>query len=127
MPKRRLGTEYGYADQYPADTTRKAIGFVITTFQKLAASSTAAIKGAFTRRASNLKQESQRQTEVETEEYDARFEGEKETKDADEITDPFLETELALIEHPLKMDLSEEGKTEELFKVIDSVSNYRRC
>ena len=99
----------------------------MTTFQKLAASSTAAIKGALTRRASNLKQESRRQTEFETEEYDARFEGEKETKDADEITDPFLETELALIEHLLKMDVPEEGKTEELFKVIDSVNNYRRC
>ena len=38
------------ADQDPGDTRHKAIGFVMTTFQKLAASSTRAIKGALGRR-----------------------------------------------------------------------------
>jgi len=113
---------YGYAGQDPTDTTRKAIGFVMTTFQKLAASSTAAIKGALRRRASNLRQEVQQRAQIEKAEYDARFAGEKETEEADQIMDPFVETELALIEHLLSMSVPEDAKTEELFKVIDSIS-----
>lgn len=113
---------YGYADQDPKDKRHKAIGFVMTTFQKLAASSTRAIKQALQRRLDNLRhaiKERDIQREVE---HDARHEGEYEERRVQEITESFVEAEVEMIENLISLNVPEDAKQTELFSVIDSVS-----
>ena len=113
---------YGYADQDPVDTKHKAIGFVMTTFQKLAASSTAAIKHALRRRVTKLMEKGQNKTDIRESDVDARFEGENQAAAVDAIADQFTETELGLIEDLLFIKVAEDGKRKELFNIIDSCS-----
>jgi superfamily II DNA or RNA helicase len=113
---------YGFADQDPGDKRHKAIGFVMTTFQKLAASSTQAIKGALERRMTNLKASAEG-ARIEAEgEYDARHEGEFETRKASSVRDAFVKTEVGMLEGLLAMAVKEDAKQAELIKVIESVS-----
>jgi len=113
---------YGYADQDPGDKQHKAIGFVMTTFQKLAASSTRAIKAALQRRMTNLKAKAEA-ARIEAEaEYDARHEGEFIARKADSVRDAFVETEVEMLEGLLAMAVHEDAKQAELFKVIECVS-----
>lgn len=113
---------YGYADQEPADHQHKAIGFVMTTFQKLAASSTAAIKKALEKRRANLKREAEEEAGLEKGEYDARYQGEQEVREAEKVIDPFIETEVQLLDALISLVVPEDAKKTELLQVIDSVS-----
>ena len=87
---------YGFADQDPGDTQHKAIGFVMTTFQKLAASSTRALKDALKKRVANLQATVQREENGDNTEYDARHEGEFEARKAGQERQAFIETELGM-------------------------------
>ena len=113
---------YGFADQDPKDTKHKAIGFVMTTFQKLAASSTKAIKKALESRVANLQAAAQKRENENTTEYDARHEGEHETRQAVQVREAFIQTEVIMLEELLAMDVPEDAKETELRRVIDSVS-----
>ena len=111
---------YGFADQDPGDTQHKAIGFVMTTFQKLAASSTRAIKSALEKRVANLQaKESENGDENE---YDARHEGEFEAHRAEQDRGAFIETEVEMLKKLLSLEVPGDAKQDELYKVIDSVS-----
>jgi len=112
---------YGYADQDPADHRHKAIGFVMTTFQKLAASSTRAIKKALAKRLANLQQTIEERQQEEAE-YDARHQGEFDVRAVEKERDAFVETESKMIEDLIALDVPEDGKQAELFTAIDSVS-----
>ena len=114
---------YGFADQNPGDTQHKAIGFVMTTFQKLAASSTRAIKKALENRVTNLNKATAKEKENgDNIEYDARHEGEFETRKAGQVREAFIETEVGMLEKLLAMEVPSDAKQDELFKVIKSVS-----
>ena len=113
---------YGFADQDPGDTQHKAIGFVMTTFQKLAASSTRAIKDALKKRVANLQATAQREENGDNTEYDARHEGEFEVRKAGQERQAFIETEVGMLENLLAIDVPSDAKQDELFEVIESVS-----
>ena len=114
---------YGFADQDPGDTQHKAIGFVMTTFQKLAASSTRAIKKALENRVANLNKATAKEKENGDDiEYDARHEGEFETRKAGEVREAFIETEVGMLEKLLATEVPGDAKQDELFEVIESVS-----
>ncbi len=114
---------YGFANQDPGDTQHKAIGFVMTTFQKLAASSTRAIKGALKKRVANLRDTAKdKETRDETE-YDARHEGEFEAQKAGQVRQVFIEKEVEMLEELLAMDVPGDAKQNELSEVIESVSS----
>ena len=114
---------YGFADQDPGDTQHKAIGFVMTTFQKLAASSTRAIKGALEKRVVNLQATAKGKENGDETEYDARHEGEFEAYKAGQDRGAFIETEVEMLEKLLAMDVPCDAKQNELSKVIESVSS----
>ena len=113
---------YGFADQDPGDTKRKAIGFVMTTFQKLAASSTRAIKKALKNRVTSLRAAANGKRNGNNTEYDARYEGEFEVRKAGQERQEFIETEVGMLEKLLAMDVPNDAKQGELCEVVESVS-----
>ena len=113
---------YGYADQDPGDKQHKAIGFVMTTFQKLAASSTRAIKRALQKRLGNLRDAIDERENQRKAEHDARHEGEYEERQAEGVTESFVEAEAEMIENLIDLNVPQDAKQAELFAVIDSVS-----
>jgi len=120
--KNYLRQGYGYADLDPNDKHRRAIGFVMVIFQKMAASSTAAIKQALTKRADKILSKKKKPVENPVLIGDERFAGEIEENSRDFYTDEFALIELELILELLEMEVPEDGKIEELFNVIDAVS-----
>ena len=114
---------YGFADQDPRDTKCKAIGFVMTTFQKLAASSTRAIKNALENRVMSLQAVANGKGNGDNAEYDARYEGEFEARKAGQERQAFIETEVGMLENLLTIDVPSDAKQNELFEVIKSVSS----
>ena len=117
-----LKVGYGFADQDPGDTRHKAIGFVMTTFQKLAASSTKAIKTALEKRVVTLRPGAETKEEGDEAEYDARHEGEAEARKAEQSRQAFIDTEVEMLKNLLAMQVPSDAKQGELFKVIESVS-----
>ena len=113
---------YGFADQDPGDTQHKAIGFVMTTFQKLAASSTRAIKKALENRVANLQATANGKENGGNTEYDARHEGEFETQKAGQERQAFIDMEVGMLENLLAIDVPGDAKQDELLGVIESVS-----
>lgn len=88
-----------------------AIGFVMTTYRKLAASSVAAILAALYRRLQRLHQEVQNMIETGDDETDSRFQGENEERQLQLFTPvaEFFEGELSLLHELI-------SKAEELYK-----------
>lgn len=113
---------YGYAEQDPRDTRRKAIGFVMTTFQKLAASSTRAIKASLRKRLNTILERARKDAAQDEAEYDARHQGEADVREAEKVVDPFVESEVQMLEELIELDVTEDAKAGELLKVIDAVS-----
>ena len=113
---------YGFADKDPSDKHRKAIGFVMTTFQKLAASSTRAIKAALEKRLEKLRLTAE-ETDEEEAKYDARHQGEYEAREAGKDRQMFVGKEVEMLYKLLKMNVPRDAKQGELYKVIESVSS----
>jgi superfamily II DNA or RNA helicase len=98
----------------------------MTTFQKLAASSTEAIKNALVKRRDNLQQVIK--TTTEAVEYDARFEGEYEARKTEtEALGPFIKNEIALLNELITHAgaVPDDAKVEELLKIIESVNGEK--
>lgn len=95
----------------------------MTTFQKLAASSTKAIKAALTKRRNTVLERARKEADLEEAEYDARYQGEADVRDAAKVVDPFVKTEVEMLDRLISMDAPEDGKEQELLKVIDSLFN----
>lgn len=113
---------YGFAYQDPSDTQRKAIGFVMTTFQKLAASSTRAIKDALEKRVANLQATAKENEDTHENEYDARHEGEFEARRAGQDRQAFIETEVGMLKKLLAIEVPRDAKQGMLSKIVASVS-----
>jgi superfamily II DNA or RNA helicase len=118
---------YKTAERLADATHRRAAGFLLTTFQKLNASSTAAIRSALTKRVARLRGElcALPPSEIEDEEYglyDERFEGEREEQDVllDDLK--IREDEIEIIEGLLNLPVKEDKKLTKLLQLIDHIA-----
>ncbi len=99
----------------------RAIGFVMTTYRKLAASSVAAIHGALERRRERLRSGSP-PTEAEGEEFDSRFQGEWEEQQAESTG--FFEGELPLLEKVLAQTAALLPRDRKLKRFLDGLVEH---
>ncbi len=104
---------------------RRAAGFLLTTFQKLNASSTAAIESALRSRLIKLKGELAKLQDEEDEERefdDERYEGEQEERDAWRTDAEIVEDEMATVQSLLKLPVKRDRKLDELLKLVDHIA-----
>jgi len=107
---------------------RRAAGFLLTTFQKLNASSTAAIRGALSARMGRLKGELCSMTEApdhdqEEEFFDERYEGEHAERYVFQDDKGILKNEIETLETLLTMNVQRDKKLDELLKLVDHIEH----
>lgn len=107
---------------------RRAVGFLLTTFQKLNASSTAAIRSALSKRLSRLRGELSavpEPTEADEELFrDDRYEGEFEEEHASLLTEAqIIEHEANGLEKLLALKVRRDKKMEELLRLVDHIAD----
>jgi hypothetical protein len=116
---------YRALDRLGDPTQRRAAGFLLTTFQKLNASSTAAIQAALNKRRLRLKDEYAAEIEAEPpdEEFlDIRYEGEHDEDSAWRTDAQVIEDEITEVERLLAMPVNRDRKLDELLKLIETVA-----
>ena len=118
---------YKLVDRLVDPTHRRAAGFLLTTFQKLNASSTAAIQSALAKRVARLRGELCALPPLEIEEeqyglYDDRFEGEREEQDVLLDDRKIREDEIEIIEDLLDLPVREDKKLTKLLELIDLIA-----
>ena len=106
---------------------KRAAGFLLTTFQKLNASSTAAIRSALQSRLVRLKgdvAELPPDEEKEPEFFDERYEGEHEEEKAGLFLSEreLIEDEIATLERLLSNKVKRDKKLDELLTLIDHIA-----
>lgn len=104
---------------------RRAAGFLLTTFQKLNASSTAAIKSALSKRLGRLKGQLAKlppQEEEEEKEQDERYEGENEEKEALQDDTAILKDEIERVESLVAINTKHDKKLDELMRLTDHIA-----
>ncbi len=107
------------------DPQRRAAGILLTTFQKLNASSTAAIRAALMGRLLRLQGQAERLSEEdppEPEMFDDRFAGEQEEQEALLDDRQVLENEMAALETLLAIKVARDKKADELLRLIGQVA-----
>ena len=114
---------YGVAQQDPNNIRNRAIGFVMTTFQKLATSSIAAVKKSLQKRLNLLKSQDQPADKVE----DERFKGEMEESESEEIQNQelrktFVDGELKMLRELVNHPVPAEAKWIELCRLLDGIT-----
>jgi len=117
---------YGVAEQDPNNPRNRALGFVMITFQKLASSSAAAVKGALAKRLNRLKKsEAAKEAKENPPEatQDGRFAGEEEELSVEEaqakhLRDAFADFEVRMLQELLDLPVSREAKLSELHQLI---------
>ena len=103
---------------------RRAAGFLLTTFQKLNASSTAAIRSALERRLARLHGQIEDLPELDEDDKsfrDSRYEGEIEVEDALRDDRAILDDELKMLQDLLAMNVRRDKKLDELLGLIDHI------
>jgi len=126
---RYISAGYRMVEHLKDRNKRLAIGFVLTVFQKLASSSTHAIKAALYGRKMRLQDKYRRlpdsvdRLESIFEEADERFEGETEEKAAWRLKteEEFVKDELKELERLIGMPVRQDRKLVELRKLIEQV------
>lgn len=119
---------YGVAEQDPSNIRNRAIGFVMTTFQKLATSSIEAVKKALQKRLNLLESQDQPADKGErSDSPDERFKGEEEESESEEIQNkelrkPFVDEELKTLRDLVYHPVSEEAKWIELCQLLDKIT-----
>jgi len=104
---------------------RRAAGFLLTTFQKLNASSTAAIKSALSKRLGRLKGQLAKlppQEEEDEKEQDERYEGENEEKEALKDDTAILKDEIERVESLIGINTKHDKKLDELLRLTDHIA-----
>jgi len=116
---------YQMLERLSDPSRRRAAGFLLTTFQKLNASSTAAIKSALSGRLGRLKRELSGldpDPDEEDELFDERYEGEREEswvlKDDREI----LQDEINTLDKLIGLKVKRDHKLDELSRLIDHIA-----
>jgi superfamily II DNA or RNA helicase len=103
-------------------THRRAIGFILTSFQKLNASSLKAIRAALSLRLERLgKKLAQLPTEEEEEEADQRYLGEQEERAALKSDRELLQDEIAILKKLLDMTVKREKKIDRLRELLNQI------
>ena len=97
---------------------RLAAGFVLSIFQKMNASSNAAIRSALEKRKNHLLNPKKVQPKKEDEFEDSRYEGELEEKSIDSNQQAIIDDEVNKIDKLLKINVKQDKKIDELFKLI---------
>ena len=118
---------YKMLERVSDPTRRRAAGFLLTTFQKLNASSTEAIRAALSTRLKRLKGElrsmaDEDDNEGEDEIYDERYEGEYEEQSILRDDQAILEDEIQTLETLLGMRVKRDKKLDELLKLVDHIA-----
>jgi SNF2 family DNA or RNA helicase len=119
-----IRTGYQMLDRLNDPTRRRAAGFLLTTFQKLNASSTAAIRAALTKRLQRLQGlvGPPSEEEPEPEFFDERYEGEHEEEKVLLDDQEILEEEIQSLETLLAMKVKRDKKLEETLRLIDYIA-----
>jgi hypothetical protein len=115
---------YKMVERLADPTHKRAAGFLLTTFQKLNASSTAAIRSALTKRLARLRGELTDLPEREPDEdlfFDERYEGEQEEQDVLLDDRQIREDEIEKLEQLLSLRVKEDKKLTKLLELIDKI------
>jgi superfamily II DNA or RNA helicase len=119
-----IRTGYNAIEQIEDSTHKRAVGFILTTFQKLNASSFQAIKAALEGRLARLGKKLEELPEEEEEDRDERFQGELDEKDVVLKTDrEILKDEIKTLTKLLAIPVKREKKIDclcDLLKKIDA-------
>lgn len=118
---------YQLLERINEPTHRRAAGFLLTTFQKLNASSTAAIRSALSKRLQRLQGELEgapEPTEFDEELYrDERYEGEENENDPRLLTEAeIIEHETRTLEQLLSMRVKRDRKMDVLLGLVDQIA-----
>jgi len=115
---------YKMVERLADQTHRRAAGFLLTTFQKLNASSTAAIRSALTKRLARLRGELADLPERDPDEdlfFDERYEGEQEEQDVLLDDRQIREDEIEKLEDLLALPVKEDKKLTKLLELVDQI------
>jgi superfamily II DNA or RNA helicase len=119
-----IRTGYNSIEHIEDPMHKRAVGFILTTFQKLNASSFQAIKAALDGRLARLGKKLEELPEEEEEDRDERFQGELDERDVVLKTDrEFLKDEIKTLRKLLSIPVTREKKIDslrELLKKIDT-------
>ena len=113
---------YQMLDPMNDPANRRAAGFLLTTFQKLNASSTAAIRRALERRLERLRGDLEALAEYDDDDaelFDERYEGEQEEQRVLYDDQEILEGEIGTLDTLLAIKVKRDRKLDELLPLID--------
>ena len=117
---------YKMVERLADQTHRRAAGFLLTTFQKLNASSTAAIRSALAKRLGRLRGELADLPEREAEDdlfFDERYEGEQEEQDVLLDDRQIREDEIEILQRLLALPVKEDKKQTKLLELVDQIES----
>jgi superfamily II DNA or RNA helicase len=116
-----IRTGYNSLEQIGDPTRKRAVGFILTSFQKLNASSVRAIKAALGGRLGRLKEKLAELPEEEEEERDDRYLGEFEEKAALRSDRELLSDEINILKKLLAKPVKAEKKIDRLYELLEQV------
>jgi superfamily II DNA or RNA helicase len=117
-----IRTGYNSLERIENPMDRHAVGFILTTFQKLNASSLRAIKHALEGRLKRLKDKLGKLPQEEEEEQDERYQGEIDEKDAVLKTDrEILKDEIRILKKLLEIQVEREKKIDRLHELLQQI------
>jgi superfamily II DNA or RNA helicase len=117
-----IRTGYNSLEQIENPMDRHAVGFILTTFQKLNASSVRAIKHALEGRLKRLKEKLAKLPPEEEEEQDERYQGEIDEKQAVLRTDhEILQDEIKILKKLLEIPVEREKKIDRLRELLQQI------
>ena len=119
-----IRTGYRALETITDEYRRRAAGFLLTTFQKLNASSTAAMKASLLVRSERLQKElADISSDDEEEIYDERYLGEYEENQILKDDREIMEDELDTLKALASMKVERDKKMDELLRLIDHISS----
>jgi superfamily II DNA or RNA helicase len=116
-----IRTGYNSLEQIEDSTRKRAVGFILTSFQKLNASSVRAIKAALGGRLGRLEEKLAELPEEEEEERDDRYLGEFEEKAALKSDRELLSDEIDVLKKLLAKPVKAEKKIDRLYELLEQV------
>lgn len=119
-----IRTGYNSLENIEDPMHRRAIGFILTSFQKLNASSLRAIRAALNVRLARLQKKlDQLPPDEEEEDRDQRYLGEQEEREAFKSDRELLRDEIKVLKKLLAMDVSREKKIDRLKELLRQVDS----
>jgi superfamily II DNA or RNA helicase len=117
-----IRTGYNSLEKIEDPTHRRAVGFILTSFQKLNASSLRAIRAALQIRLGRLQEKLEKlPVEEEDEEADQRYLGEQEERAALKSDRELLQDEIAILKRLLALDVTKQKKIDRLRELLTQI------